>query len=252
VGKGVPLVFISGWGGTIKNFEFQIPYFQQKMTIIALDNRGSGGSSRPNYPYTMDMFVEDIKNLLDYLGIQEKIHLCGVSMGGMIAQHFALSYPEMVKTLILCATSAYAKVETQFLLNLRKKAQTIDLESEFKNLLPLLFTKNYIKILKNDRKLKEQIKNIFMSEVASLQDRINQGEAIINTHDTRNELNQIKQPTLISVGSKDYFLTHSKFLHEGIKNSKLEIIEGFGHGFFIEAADLFNNVIWNFIKEYLE
>jgi len=222
------------------------------MTVIALDNRGSGRSTRPNYPYTMDIFVEDLKSLLDYIDIQEKIHLCGVSMGGMIAQHFALKYSEIVKTLILCATSAYAKVETQFLLNLRKKAQNIDLESEFKNLLPLLFTKDYIKTLKNDPQLKERIKNIFMSEVASLQDRINQGEAIINTHDTRNVLNQITQPTLITVGSKDYFLPHSKLLYESIKNSKLEIIEGFGHGFFIEAADQINDLIWNFIKEYLE
>ena len=252
MGKGTPLVLISGWGGTIKNFEFQIPYFQQKMTVIALDNRGSGGSSRPNYPYTMDIFVEDIKSLLDYIDIQEKIHLCGVSMGGMIAQHFALKYPKMVKTLMLCATSAYAKDETQFLLNLRKEAQTIDLESEFNNLLPLLFTKDYIKTLKNDPQLKERIKNIFMSEVASLQDRINQGDAIINTHDTRNQLNQITHPTLIIVGSKDYFLPHSKFLHEGIQNSRLEIIEGFGHGFFIEAADKVNDVIWNFIDEYLK
>jgi len=200
----------------------------------------------------MDMFVKDTKTLLDYLHIQEKIHLCGISMGGMIAQHFVLTYPEKIKTLILCATAAYAKNETEFLLNLRKKAQSIDLESEFKNLLPLLFTKNYLKILKNDPLLVERIKNIFMSEVARLQDRINQAEAIIHTHDTRSKLNQITQPTLITVGSKDHFLFHSKLLHKGIKNSRIEIIEGFGHGFFIEAADKLNNVIWNFIQDYLE
>ncbi len=64
------------------------------MMVIALHNRGTGKSSRPNYPYTMDMFVDDIKGLLDHLEIKNKIHLAGISMGGMIAQNFVLKYPE--------------------------------------------------------------------------------------------------------------------------------------------------------------
>ena len=55
----------------------------------------------------MDMFVEDIKALLDQLNIHDKIHLCGISLGGMIVQNFVLKYPEITKTLILCATSAF-------------------------------------------------------------------------------------------------------------------------------------------------
>ena len=221
------------------------------MTVIALDNRGSGKSSRPNYPYTMDMFVEDLKSLLTYLNIQDKIHLCGTSMGGMIAQNFVLKYPKIVKTLILGATSPNAKNETTLLLNLRKKSKNNNLDLEFKNLLPLLFTKTYIKALDKDKILNERIKEIFMENPASLQDRINQGAAIIKHHNTRQLLHKIEVPTLITVGSKDYFVSHAKILHDGIKDSRLEIIGGFGHGFFIEAADRLNNVLWNFIKEFL-
>jgi len=222
------------------------------MTVIALDNRGSGKSSRPNYPYTMDMFVEDLKSILSYLNIQDKIHLCGVSMGGMIAQNFVLKYPEMVKTLILCATSPNAKTETKFLLNLIKKSENTNPELEFKNLLPLLFTRTFIKAINRDKILNKRIKEIFMGEVARLQDRINQGAAIIKNHDTRQLLHKIEVPTLITVGSKDHLVPHVKLLHDGIKDSRLEIIEGFGHGFFIEAADRLNDVLWNFIKEFLE
>ena len=75
------------------------------MTVIAFDNRGVGKSSRPNYPYTMDMFVEGLKNLLDYLDVYEKIHLFGHSICGMIAQNFVLKYQNRVKTLILSTTS---------------------------------------------------------------------------------------------------------------------------------------------------
>ena len=105
-GKGPPLVMIIGFGSQLNGWSFQIDYFKYKMTVISMDNRGTGRSSRPDYPYTIEMFVEDIKNLLEHLSIQEKIHLCGISMGGMIVQHFALKYPERVKTLILLATTA--------------------------------------------------------------------------------------------------------------------------------------------------
>lgn len=53
----------------------------------------------------MDMIVDDIKHLLEHLEIKEKIHLCGISMGGMIVQAFVLKYPDLVKTLILCSTA---------------------------------------------------------------------------------------------------------------------------------------------------
>jgi pimeloyl-ACP methyl ester carboxylesterase len=104
-GKGEPLILVHGFGTKLEGWHFQIEFFKKEMKVIALDNRGVGKSSRPNYPYTMDMFVEDINKLLKHLKIDEPIHLCGISMGGMIVQHFALRYPEKLKTLILCATS---------------------------------------------------------------------------------------------------------------------------------------------------
>ena len=104
-GKGLPLVLIPGYGASHKEWYFQIKSFKSKMRVVVLDNRGSGRSSRPNFSYTMDMVVDDLKHLLEHLEIKEKIHLCGISMGGMIVQAFVLKYPELVKTLILCSTA---------------------------------------------------------------------------------------------------------------------------------------------------
>ena len=66
------------------------------------------------------------------------------------------------------------------------------MKEEFKNLLPLLFTKTYIKTLNKDKFLNKRIKEIFMGNPARLQDRINQGAAIIEHHDTRNLLHKIE------------------------------------------------------------
>ena len=80
-GSGEPIVFVSGTFTKLQMWNYQIDFFKDKMMVVALDNRGAGKSSRPDYPYTMDIFLEDLKHLLDYLNITEGIHLCGSNMG---------------------------------------------------------------------------------------------------------------------------------------------------------------------------
>ena len=223
--------------------------------VIALHNRGTGKSSRPNYPYTMDMFIDDIKDVLEHLNIQEKIHLAGISMGGMIVQNFILKYPEMVKTLILCATTA--KHEFASLNNLIEAQELMDnfsLEQKFKIRVSALFSRPFRKRLRANKELYNNIKNEFIEDPTNLQDYKNQGAAI-SKHNTINSLNKITQPTLILVGDDDRIivgLSHSELLYEKIPNSRLEIIKNTGHGFIVEASDEINNIIWNFIKENLD
>ncbi len=250
-GKGEPLVLISGLGSKM-SWDFQIPFFKEKMMVISLHNRGVGKSSRPNYPYTMDMFVEDIKNLLEHLNIKQKIHLCGISMGGMIVQNYALKYPNSVKSLMLCATSAIyspnALIEAQELM------QNFSPEQKFKTRVAALFSRPFKKILRQDKALYKSLEKEFMEDPTTLQDYVNQGAAITG-HDTTNDLDKIKHPTLIILGDDDRIiptLEHSKLLHEKIPNSKLEIITNTGHGFNTEKAEEVNNIMWNFIKEHLK
>lgn len=231
-------------------WRFQIPFFKEKMTVIALDNRGTGKSSRPDYPYTMDMFINDIKNLLDHLEIQDKIHLCGCSMAGMIAQNFALKYPDMVKTLILGATAA--KFDPTSIVEAQKLMKNFDLEQQFNIRIRILYSRSFKKKLKADKNLYEVLKNDFIEDHTRLQDIINQGAAV-SGYDTRNLLHEIKHPTLIIRGTEDQIIPfeHSKFLHEKIPNSILQEFPGFGHGFMIEEPEKVNNTMWNFIKEHL-
>ncbi|UCD01107.1 MAG: alpha/beta hydrolase [Promethearchaeota archaeon] len=253
-GSGEPLVLLSGLGSKM-SWNYQIPFFKQKMRVIAPHNRGAGRSSRPNYPYTMDMFVEDLKQLLDHLGIQKNIHLCGLSMGGMIAQNFILKYPQMIKTLILCAT--FARNETgssKSIIEAQKLMENFDLEHKFRVRAAALYSRPFRKKMKQDKELFESLKQDFMEDPITFQDWVNQGAAV-SEHNTEIQLHTIKQPTLILLGDDDHIiptLKYSKILHEKIPNSRLKIIEGVGHRFTDEKPDIVNNIIWNFIKEYLE
>ena len=72
--------------------------------MLRYDTRGHGGSDAPPGPYRLEMLAADVAGLQDALGI-ERVHFCGVSLGGQIAQTFALDYPERVASLILVNTT---------------------------------------------------------------------------------------------------------------------------------------------------
>jgi len=248
-GKGEPLVLISGLGSK-NSWTFQIPFFSKSMQVITLHNRGVGKSSRPDYPYTMNMYIDDIKALLNHLEIKEKITLCGISMGGMIVQHFVLKYPKIVKNLILCATTAYHE-EVSNVIESQKVMENSTLEQKFKVRVASLYSRPFRKKLKTDIQTYEILKKNFMEDPTRLQDYINQGAAI-RDHDTRNQLSKITQPTMILVGDEDRIiigLHHSELLHKKIPNSTLKIIEKTGHGFVVEESDKVNDILMNFISE---
>jgi pimeloyl-ACP methyl ester carboxylesterase len=221
------------------------------MMVITFHNRGTGKSSRPNFPYSMGMFIDDIISLLNHLGIRDKIHLAGISMGGMIAQELAIKYPEKVKTLILCATSPLhigtSIIETQ------KMMEHFSWEHKFKVRVGALYGRAFRRNLKEDKILYKQLEQDFIEDGTELKDWINQGAAI-TMYDRREHLYKIKQPTLILAGDEDSIINakYSQILHDKIPQSTLMIIPNAGHHFVAEDPEKINEIIWNFIKPNLD
>ena len=102
-GKGEPLVMIRGLGGSLDVFHLMIPIYSPEYRMILFDNRGAGKTDAPDIPYTTSMMADDLAGLLTALHI-DSAHIWGASMGGMIAQHLALRYPDKVKSLVLICT----------------------------------------------------------------------------------------------------------------------------------------------------
>lgn len=231
------------------------------MTVIALDLRGVGKSSRQNEPYTLDTFVEDIKDLLEYLEIKDQIHLCGVSDGGFIVQKFVLKYPKLVKSILLLESGPYVSPSTyiQFLKFLETSVKNATPEEIIQIMLSKMFSPLFRKKLKRDKELFELYKND-MGLICQLrnppryQDYINQWMAS-KDFDTRELLHKITQPTfIILVFQNDEEREEIKELEaifKKIPNSTIELLEGIGHGLIIEAPKMVNNLMWNFLKEHL-
>ncbi len=231
------------------------------MTVIGLDLRGVGKSSRPDEPYTLDTLVEDIKDLLEYLEIKEQIHLCGFSNGGFLVQKFALKYPSLVKSIMLLESGPYISplAFEQYLAFLETSVKNATPERMIQTILRSMFSLSFRKKLKRDNELFDLYKND-MGLVAQLKDPprypdyVNQWMTI-KDFDTRELLHKITQPTLILLVFKNAReradLKETEALLAQIPNSTIELLEGIGHGLIIEAPETVNSLMWNFLKGHL-
>jgi len=103
-GDGEPVLLVHGFGSKKESWIAQTQPLAEYFKVIRFDNRGAGKSDRPETPYTMEVFADDINGLLDFLKI-EKTHIIGWSLGGMIVQNMVLKYPHRVNKMVLINTN---------------------------------------------------------------------------------------------------------------------------------------------------
>jgi pimeloyl-ACP methyl ester carboxylesterase len=103
LGEGEPLTLVQGLGYDRRGFGRLPELLAERFRVAVIDNRGVGESDEPEGPYTVPQMAADVAAVLDDAGI-ERTNLFGVSLGGFIAQEFALAYPRRVAKLVLCST----------------------------------------------------------------------------------------------------------------------------------------------------
>ncbi len=97
-GRGEPLLLLHGLGSSAQDWEYQLPFFSGRYTVITVDARGHGQSSKPAGPYSIKQFAADTAALIRALGLGP-VHVAGLSMGGMTGYQLAVDHPELVRTL---------------------------------------------------------------------------------------------------------------------------------------------------------
>jgi pimeloyl-ACP methyl ester carboxylesterase len=105
MGEGLPLIFIHGIGGSTAGWSEVQPLLARSLRAIAFDVRGFGESDKPGGSVSPELWARDLAGLMDSLQLQQAVIL-GHSMGGVIAQRFALDYPDRLSALILESTSS--------------------------------------------------------------------------------------------------------------------------------------------------
>jgi 3-oxoadipate enol-lactonase len=100
-----PLVLSNSLGSTTAMWEPQVTALAERLRVVRYDHRGHGGSPVPPAPYELADLGADAVRLLDRLGL-ERVHWCGLSLGGMVGMWMAINAPERIDRLVLCCTSA--------------------------------------------------------------------------------------------------------------------------------------------------
>jgi len=103
-GSGAPVLLIMGLGWASNMWHRTRPVVAARYRVVSFDNRGAGRSSVPAGPYSIAAMASDAAAVLDAASV-ESAHVVGASMGGMIAQEFALQYPTRVLSLTLACTA---------------------------------------------------------------------------------------------------------------------------------------------------
>ncbi len=100
------VMLVNGLADDLETWSLQVPAFLGAgYRVVRFDNRGVGQSSKPAGPYTTQLLAQDAKALANHLGL-ERFHMVGISMGGMIAQEYALAYPHDLRSVTLACTYA--------------------------------------------------------------------------------------------------------------------------------------------------
>ena len=103
--NGTPVIFLHGVTDSWRSFEHVLPHLPRSIRAIALTQRGHGDSSRPDQGYAYGDFAADVAAFLDAMGMPRAV-VVGHSMGGLVAQRFAIDHPDRTRGLVLLGTFA--------------------------------------------------------------------------------------------------------------------------------------------------
>lgn len=242
------LIFLNGLTqGTIA-WALTVPYLANDYRIILMDLVFQGNSDKDAEWRTFDQHAADVKSLIDELKVDNLV-MIGLSYGGMVAQHFAVLYPNALKKLVLMGTLAHKTP----LFNAIGSSWWRSLEAGgyslmFDVMLPTVLSENYFR---NPLIPIDAMKDARLQLGMHPEPIIKLMKATEAREDYRESLKKINVSTLIIHGEKDFLLPREfpMEMHKNISNSHMEIIPNVGHTLNLEAVPQTIALIKEFIKD---
>jgi 3-oxoadipate enol-lactonase len=243
--EGAPwLVLSHSLACSVRMWDPQIAALKDRYRILAYDTRGHGGSEAPKGEYTLEMLADDLNALMKALGVKSA-HYCGLSMGGMIGQTFALKYPGVFKTLALAdTTSRYPADAWPAWQDRIRTAEAKGMEPLAQPTLERWFTEPFRK--KNPAAVEAIRKLIVSTPVAGY---VGCCHAIPKINLTA-RLKEIPCPILVIVGADDPGTppAMAKEIHENAPGSKLVVLPQAAHLANLEQPEGFTQALADFSR----
>jgi len=242
------LLLINGVGDDLDGWGLQRDELAAAgLRVVTFDNRGCGSSSHPPGPYTSRQMAEDASALARALDLAP-LHLCGVSMGGCIAQEYAAACPDDLLSLVLASTYAVPDPLTRAAFDSwALVAQAAGMRVMMQQQAPWVFSTGFYSA--QPGRLAE-----FLAEM----DRTTQPAAsfaaqiaALTTHDCESRLGLITMPTLVLASADDIIIKPelSRRLFNGLPRASWQLLPG-GHAAFLEDPPCWNAAVLAFIDQH--
>ncbi|GAB5492858.1 MAG: alpha/beta hydrolase [Phototrophicaceae bacterium] len=243
---GETILFLHGLGSSSKDWLYQLPAFEASYQTLVMDMRGHGQSDKPTvHSYKMTEFASDVIALLNQLAI-DKVHVVGLSMGGMITFQLAVDYPERIQSMTII-NSGPAVVVRSFkdrstvwmrflivrLLGMKKMGET---------LAPRLFVDDE----------HEELRQMFIKNWAENDPKAYMAamRAIVGWS-VESQIDSISIPSLTLASDQDYTPISAKESYVAkMPNAQLKIIDNAHHAAPVERPEIVNAFITEFIKQH--
>lgn len=252
-GRGHPILFMHGFTSDLGSWDEQIPALIGKYRLVRYDCRGHGGSESPvaESDYSQEILVDEALGLMDNLGL-EKVHVCGLSLGGGTALNLAIRHPERVGAAIIASAGAGSGAGEDFLKGFRALTDMLDrgdmesfgaaqavspVSQIFGRLRPdLVETVNERRMGNNPRGLANTIRGV-----------ITKRKSIFALED---QLKNLNVPSLILTGELDQPCREpANFMSRHIPRSRLVVFPQTGHVVNLERRADFDREMIRFLKD---
>ena len=248
-GAGSPtLVLVNGVGDPLEGWANQTADFLAAgLRVVSFDNRGVGRSSAPPGPYTSAQMAADLHAVVTAAGL-DGFHLAGVSMGGVIAQEYALAHPANLRSLVLANTFAAADPFTRAAFQTwAQVAEAAGPPMMMRVQAPWIFSPGFyaehpdrVAELIAEAELSTQPAAAFAAQTAALVD-----------HDARDRLAALTTPTLVIAAADDIIIRPalSRRLFEALPDAAWTVVPG-GHAAFWEDPGPWNQAVLEFVHAH--
>jgi pimeloyl-ACP methyl ester carboxylesterase len=243
------VVFVEGIGYGRWMWLWQQEALVEEYQTIVLDNRGTGDSDEPEGPYTMRQMAGDLEAVLDHAGV-EQAHVVGASMGGMIAQQYALEYDRAQSLTLMCTSPGGPEAEP---VPEETQQRMFDVPDDLDEralrrykMQPALSER----FVETHEDLIERIIDWRIDSDASDQALEWQGAAV-QAHNVSDRLGEIAEPCLVIHGTADKVVPYEngKLLARGLPNADFVTVHDGPHLLFIEEYERVNTQIREFIDD---
>jgi pimeloyl-ACP methyl ester carboxylesterase len=237
------VVFVHGMGGSTLTWKKQLDAFQQRYNLLLIDLPGHGKSQEATGRFTYKQVNDEIKRVLDCVGIK-RADFIGMSLGTLVIMSFAAAYPTYVNSVILGG----AVINTQGIY--KHLMRIADVIKEF---LPKVATYKLFAQIVMPAKWHEKSRGIFFREAQKLSRRsflswVDYLTNMSKQHEIMEHLKTMKIPTLFVSGDHDScFIGGVKKLSDKLSSAKLIVLEKCGHVCTIEKWKDFNQYALDYL-----